>query len=96
MNRKQRKKKWVIAAALVLAASLIPAEALSPNLPAGLNFSRHPVVKTCGQKAINPGDGVGDSLNATYGSCTAGSDNCCYGYPQTLCDSGGGGHFQSV
>lgn len=95
MIRKQRKKKWVLATALVLAASLIPAEASSPNLPASLNSSRRPVAKTCGQKAMSPGDGVGDSLNVTYGSCTAGSDNCCYGYPETSCNSVGG-HFQSV
>jgi hypothetical protein len=90
MNRKQRKKKWVLAAALALTVALIPAEASSPNLPRTIGRS---TPKTCGQKSIDLGSG-GDNLNTTWGSCTAGSDNCCYGYPETQC--GSGGHFQSV
>lgn len=91
MIRKQRKKKWVLAAGLVLTAALIPAEASSPSFPNQEPASS--ISKTCRQKAIEPPT---ETLDNAFGSCTAGSDNCCYGFPETACTGGGGGGRLSV
>ncbi len=92
MIRKQRKKKWILAAGFILAAALIPAEASSPSLPDQEPASS--ISKTCGQKAI---DSPRDDMNTVFGTCTAGSENCCFGLPETACTTGvGGGHFQPV
>jgi hypothetical protein len=92
MSRKQTKKKWIVAAALIVTATLIPAEASSPLLPEQqrmyLNNS------TCGQKAINQTEGT-DGAYEELGTCTAGSPNCCGGAPDAPCvlSGGGGGGF---
>ena len=95
MTRKQRKKKWILAAVVVLTATLIPAEASSPDLPDQASASNYKV--ECRQKTI--GQEVGDVDAIRYGSCAAGSSNCCYGYPEAACGGPlgiGGGGFEPV
>jgi len=90
MIRTQSKRKWILAAALVLTAALTPARASSPNLL--VSNSGHIAPRACGQKILDQGDTT-DVIGNAYGTCTAGSDNCCYGFPETPCASG---RFQSV
>ena len=92
MIRKHRKKKWLFSAALISVAALIPARASSPSLPAP-DADRF-ALSTCAQKAVSSG-ASGDDLATSYGSCMGGSDSCCYGFPETPCNSSGG-HFQSI
>lgn len=89
LSKKQTKKKWVIAAALIVTATLIPAEASSPNLPHS-ESRQLPEMLKCVQKS------TGDSLVATWGRCDAGSDDCCFGKPEAKCDSEGHGGFEAI
>ena len=75
VNQKQRKRKWIGVAACLTLAGLFPASASSPNIP---NF-----------KNVNPSSTPCGRDKARSGSCAGGGD-CCSGYPEASCDSGGG------
>jgi hypothetical protein len=76
MTRKQRKKKWIISATLVVVASMIPAEASSPKLSDPGSTADQRLSKVCGRE---------DLAKTTWGSCDAGLD-CCSGFPEAPCD----------
>jgi hypothetical protein len=93
MPRKQLKKKWTLAAVLVLTAALIPAEASTPNLTESQ-------ISACRQKAMN-GSSVTDDTDSAFldlGTCSPGSPACCGGAPEAECAmaGGGGGRLQPI
>ena len=93
LSKKQTKKKWTLTASVVLTFALMPAEASSPLLSLEEQSSRHS--SRCGEKAMTQIEGTdGESSEVEYGTCAAGSPNCCGGAPDAVCASGGGGRFQ--
>lgn len=77
MNRRQRKR--IITAVLLVGTAMLSAEAASPQLAdQPSTFLRS---ETCGQKGLG-----GDFDSLAWGTCTAGSADCCGGFPQAPCE----------
>jgi hypothetical protein len=92
MSRKKTKKKWIVAAALIVTATLIPAEASSPNLP-DPEPGQLPTKLKCAQKSM------GDSATTpppAWGTCDAGSNDCCYGRAEAKCEPNTYGGFEAM